>query len=507
MYDYRNDLLNIIENIDNSDEGLIRGRETLRAAMHLIDALPMESDHHPGRFSIKHNGRHHHEPIHFQLMNNAAAAQTETPKPASQAVKSPLNGDQYEALNKLKGIQQGLHKLATTQGGDHASASKLAAHYHQITDQLSDQDKAVLADQLAPIHHALNHLGVNQPKATATATTAQPVLPTSSTAIRPAQVQTPASPASAAPRDQQTAAKSRAPFSSQKRQYVVQRELNGATLLTENGQDAGHISESIVRKMNLTSGTIVKADIMPNDIFVHKALRHIDHLGKTRFDDKKRIATFEFGVVKKHKHHLRVTYNSNNEPLLVNGKKHAFLLDIDNPIVGNGSIVELAWYKDDPDSMRIRWTYPTESPVNKDNDRHPQQATKDDKDEKAEPTLTKRYPDLNLEGKTVAVLVGNRQEHEDYERQIKLYNGRPTIVNSFKTQKSYLKDKLKSADIVILVKSKAHHGASKAVAEFQNQFGFAFAVTDTLAMGQFEDALYRASHGLPADIASIDNLH
>ncbi|HIX35056.1 MAG TPA: DUF2325 domain-containing protein [Candidatus Limosilactobacillus merdigallinarum] len=504
MYDYRNDLLNIIENIDNSDEGLIRGRETLRAAMHLIEALPLDGDHRPGRFSIKHNGRHHHEPIHFQSTNNAATAQTETPTPASQAVKSPLNGDQYEALNKLKGIQQDLHKLSTNQDTDHSSANKLAARYHKITGQLSKEDKAVLADQLTPINHALNHLGVNQRTAVKHDETKQPA------DGQPGAEQTVTTPtAPAADTMQKSAApKVKAPFSSQKRQYVVQRELNGATLLTENGQDAGHISESIVRKMNLTSGTIVKADIMPNDIFVHKSLRHIDHLGKTRFNDEERIDTFEFGVVKKHKHHLRVTYNSNNEPLMVNGKKHAFLLNIDNPIVGNGSIVELAWYKDDPDSMRIRWTYPTESPAKKDNEQSTKSQNKDDgQKEKPEQTLTKRYPDLDLAGKTVAVLVGNRQEHEDYEQQIKLYNGRPTIVDSFKTQKSYLKDKLKSADIVVLVKSKAHHGASKAVAEFQNQFGFAFAVADTLAMGQFEDALYRASHGLPADIASMDNLH
>lgn len=114
---------------------------------------------------------------------------------------------------------------------------------------------------------------------------------------------------------------------------------------------------------------------------------------------------------------------------------------------------------------------------------------------------------LDLNSKTVAVLVGNRQEHEDYERLIKLYNGQPTVIDSFKTQKSYLRNKLKSADIVVLVKSKAHHGASKAVAEFQDQYGFAFAVADTLAMGQFEDALYRARHGLPADTASMTNLH
>ncbi len=259
--------------------------------------------------------------------------------------------------------------------------------------------------------------------------------------------------------------------------------------------------------MNLTSGTIVKADIMSKGIFVHKVLRHIDRMGDIIFDDKKQIATFEFGVVKKHKHHLRVTYNSNNEPLLVNGKKYPFLLDLNNPVVGNGSIVELAWYKDDPSSMRIRWTCPTEDSNNQKQivSNSPSKVSNKDQDENR--TLTKRYPDLDLNHKTVAVLVGNRQEHEDYQRQIELYNGQPTIVDSFKTKKSFLKDKLKSADIVILVKSKAHHGASKAVAEFQNQFGFAFAVANTLSMGQFEDALYRASNGLPADITSMDNLH
>ena len=64
---------------------------------------------------------------------------------------------------------------------------------------------------------------------------------------------------------------------------------------------------------------------------------------------------------------------------------------------------------------------------------------------------------------------------------------------------------MKSADIVILVKSKAHHGASKAVNDFQQQFGFNFAVANTISMGQFEDALYRAAHGFPADTVGIAN--
>lgn len=498
MYDYRNDLLNIINNIDDTDEGLIHGRELLRSAMHLIDALPSDGNHtarHP--FTIKHNHHQHN-----------AASSTDHLAPASDnkagvqpQVNHPLNGNQYETLNKLKGLLQELKNL--TNNSDDNAANKLAQRYHKITATLSEQDKHILADQLQPIHHHLDRLGVVHDRQSPEKPHHKRFTPSNNNGHHdlPQATFKSSSPETA------TTDHPKTPFSSQKRQYIAQRELNGATLLTENGQDAGHVSESIVRKMNLTSGTVVKADIMPNNIFIHKVLRHIDHLGSTKFDDKTRIATFEFGVVKKHKHHLRVTYNSNNEPLLVNGKKYAFLLDLDNPVVGNGSIVELAWYKDDPDSMRIRWTYPTEKPLDEakvDNSKH---HNKDDETSNSEPSITKRYPDLDLNGKTVAVLVGNRQEHEDYERQIELYHGQPTIVDSFKTKKSYLKDKLKSADIVILVKSKAHHGASKAVAEFQDQFGFAFAVANTLAMGQFEDALYRASHGMPADITSMTNLH
>ena len=493
MYDYRKDLLNIINNIDSSEDGLLRGREIINAAINLVNALPSDNKSTSHPFIIKQH--EHHRPSE----NHPTKALTK------QSVH-PLNGNQYEILNKLKGIRRSLDNLNQGEKSNNDSPEKLAKRYHKIAAHLSEQDQTVLAEQLQSIHHDLKKLGLsnenplskdqhlnNHNEPTDDSTT--PVMREYSSgnshqSIHKLEKHQP-----------------KVPFSSQKGQYVVQRELSGATLLTENGQDAGHISEGIVRKMNLTSGTIVKADIMSKWIFVHKVLRHIDRMGDIIFDDKKQIATFEFGVVKKHKHHLRVTYNSNNEPLLVNGKKYPFLLDLNNPIVGNGSIVELAWYKDDPSSMRIRWTYPTEDSNNQKQivSKSPSEVSNEDQDENR--TLTKRYPDLDLNHKTVAVLVGNRQEHEDYQRQIELYNGQPTIVDSFKTKKSFLKDKLKSADIVILVKSKAHHGASKAVAEFQDQFGFAFAVANTLSMGQFEDALYRASNGLPADITSMDNLH
>ena len=413
-----------------------------------------------------------------------------------------MNGNQYAALNKLKGLAQELTGFINQTNTAVPAFVNLTKRLAKLEADLSEADQTALASRLTPVKQLLTQaqavMAPRLPKPAPKPAPQPKPKPTPAKATKPVPSANPMAAALA----KEDVKKVPAPFNSQKGQYVVQRELTGAQLLTDSGQAAGHISETIVRKFNLVSGTIVKADINPTDIFVHKALRQIDHLGDLKFDDAQQIQTFDFGVVNKHKRHLRVTFNSNNEPLLVNGKKYAFLLDEDNLQATNGSIVELAWYTNDPDSMRIRWTYPTTAEKT---------AAKQAAKKRAKPATTlsvpteKRYPGIDLSGQTVAVLVGNRQEHEDYEATIRLYGGEPTVIDGFKTQKSYLKSKLRGADLVILVKSKAHHGTSKAVVDFQNQLGYNFAVANTLSMGQFEDALYRAANGFPADTASFAN--
>lgn len=500
MYDYRQDLMTILENIGDTPAELIRGQQILQAALNLITA-----GEHP-HYESKHSTN---QPRHFKIKRHVERTNPEinlnhvksTPVKPASATKVPLTGHQYDALNKIKGLEPVLQGLVNQ---PKTAAVKFDHLNNQMTKLLKDLSEA---DQRA-LQPRLNQLKANfmtiknqvKPSQPAPKPQAKEVKPTPTTTT-PVETNNPMTEALAKTQPKQP----RAPFSSQKSQYVIQRQLVGADLLTENGQEAGHISETMVRKFNLQSGSIVKADIRPNDIFIHKAIRTIDHLGDLKFDDAAKIQTFDFGVVQKHKRHLRVTFNSNNEPLMVDGKKYAFLLPEDNLVAGKGSIVQLAWFTDDPDSMRIRWTYPTEeekaaakAPAKKTSPSKKLEATA------SQPT-EKRYPGIDLSGQTVAVLVGNRQEHESYEQMIRLYGGQPTIVDSFKTQKAYLKNKLKSADIVILVKSKAHHGASKAVNDFQQQFGFNFAVANTISMGQFEDALYRAANGFPADTVGIAN--
>ena len=538
MYDYRNDLMTIIQNIGASPAELAQGRTILQAALNLINALPVD------RTSRPTHRRNHQPPAHqFQIKRHETAprrtpvappasqapaksaevakpkaalapavpngqptpASATTVKPAPAPVISqptaplpPLNGDQYAALNKLKGLAQELTGFINQTNTAVPAFVNLTKRLAKLEADLSEADQTALASRLTPVKQLLAQAqAVMAPRLPKPAPQPKPK-PTPAKAAKPVPSANPMAAALA----KEDVKKVPAPFNSQKGQYVVQRELTGAQLLTDSGQAAGHISETIVRKFNLVSGTIVKADINPTDIFVHKTLRQIDHLGDLKFDDAQQIQTFDFGVVNKHKRHLRVTFNSNNEPLLVNGKKYAFLLDEDNLQATNGSIVELAWYTNDPDSMRIRWTYPTTA--EKTAAKQPAKKSSNAPAKLSAPT-EKRYPGIDLSGQTVAVLVGNRQEHEDYEATIRLYGGEPTVIDGFKTQKSYLKSKLRGADLVILVKSKAHHGTSKAVVDFQNQLGYNFAVANTLSMGQFEDALYRAANGFPADTASFAN--
>src|SRR5699024_7329829 len=195
----------------------------------------------------------------------------------------------------------------------------------KLEADLSEADQTALASRLTPVKQLLAQaqavMAPRLPKPAPKPAPQPKPKPTPAKATKPVPSANPMAAALA----KEDVKKVPAPFNSQKGQYVVQRELTGAQLLTDSGQAAGHISETIVRKFNLVSGTIVKADINPTDIFVHKTLRQIDHLGDLKFDDAQQIQTFDFGVVNKHKRHLRVTFNSNNEPLLVNGKKYAFL--------------------------------------------------------------------------------------------------------------------------------------------------------------------------------------
>lgn len=542
MYDYRNDLMTIIQNIGASPAELAQGRTILQAALNLINALPTDKTSRPT------HRRNHQPPAHqFQIKRHETAprrtpvappasqapaksaevakpkaalapavpsgqptpASATTVKPAPTPVTSqptaplpPLNGDQYAALNKLKGLAQELTGFINQTNTAVPAFVNLTKRLAKLEADLSEADQTALASRLTPVKQLLAQaqavMAPRLPKPAPKPAPQPKPKPSPAKAAKPVPSANPMAAALA----KEDVKKAPAPFNSQKGQYVVQRELTGAQLLTDSGQAAGHISETIVRKFNLVSGTIVKADINPTDIFVHKALRQIDHLGDLKFDDAQQIQTFDFGVVNKHKRHLRVTFNSNNEPLSVNGKKYAFLLDEDNLQATNGSIVELAWYTNDPDSMRIRWTYPTTA--EKTAAKQPAKKSSNAPAKLSAPT-EKRYPGIDLSGQTVAVLVGNRQEHEDYEATIRLYGGEPTVIDGFKTQKSYLKSKLRGADLVILVKSKAHHGTSKAVVDFQNQLGYNFAVANTLSMGQFEDALYRAANGFPADTASFAN--
>ena len=68
MYDYRNDLMTIIQNIGTSPAELAQGRTILQAALNLINALPVD------RTSRPTHRRNHQPPAHqFQIKRHETA--------------------------------------------------------------------------------------------------------------------------------------------------------------------------------------------------------------------------------------------------------------------------------------------------------------------------------------------------------------------------------------------------------------------------------------------------
>ena len=83
MYDYRNDLMTIIQNIGASPAELAQGRTILQAALNLINALPADGTSRPT------HRRNHQPPAHqFQIKRHETLrAAPRSPHPQSSPSK------------------------------------------------------------------------------------------------------------------------------------------------------------------------------------------------------------------------------------------------------------------------------------------------------------------------------------------------------------------------------------------------------------------------------------
>lgn len=291
-----------------------------------------------------------------------------------------------------------------------------------------------------------------------------------------------------------------------KQDYVARRRLSGAELVSRTGQPATYLKEAIIRKLGLKNGSIVEGHFK-NGGFIIDRVKGVD----PNHEDEDPTEVFTMGIVEATSNgELIVEKNIAGDPLIYGNQPYIYKINTSaipsNLKFGVGDIVDLAWYRhdwsDNDDGIKIRWTYQTNQPfstqtveqkkleakpeVNKSEAK--QEKTNSSNDEAAEAAF-------NLQGKTVAVMVGNKQNHIIFERVVRQHGGKPKTIDAFIPNKGKLKQKLKGVDYVVLVIAYTKHSVSWSTNDLTKQFDIPFAVSQSFSVKSFERALSRAYNG------------
>lgn len=204
------------------------------------------------------------------------------------------------------------------------------------------------------------------------------------------------------------------------------------------------------------------------------------------------IETFNFGVVKCTNGHYYVNSSATGNKL-----PNVFNIPDNVNWIKEGDVIDLAWYKNNPKDIQIRWTYPVQNLPEKKPESKPKPSVK-----KSE-TITSKQPlaclDYSLRGRLVTVVIGDKVKGAVIKKLISDHQGRSKILNAFKVSTDkYWKKELRHDDIVIMVQSLNSHSTSKVMQKYIKRYNLHFAIADTAGTSSIERAIYRALKDLPA---------
>ncbi|MBT8898571.1 DUF2325 domain-containing protein [Lactobacillus delbrueckii subsp. bulgaricus] len=273
------------------------------------------------------------------------------------------------------------------------------------------------------------------------------------------------------------------------------RALKGGSFYTEQGDLVSEINELAVRNLNVENGDLVELDLSSQPPRVVR----IVEAGNLPSN----IATMSYGIVERDPAgDLYVSRSAMGESLSecagIDRYEVPAIIDAgqtETGFVHEGDIVDLAWYKNSPSNMIVRWVSQTkgeevpkkEKPVEK-----KVKSEKEDKD-KEESVTTLNF---DLHGRSVAVVIGNELRSQEIQKMVGEHHGRCKVIDAFKFSdtESFYKHALKRADVTVMVQNLNKHSTSKALRKYAKRL----AIADSAGLSSIERAIYRAMHGLPA---------
>lgn len=142
--------------------------------------------------------------------------------------------------------------------------------------------------------------------------------------------------------------------------YQIQRKLRGAIAKDKNGQTVAYFNEETVHNFELENGDYVDLDIkeaynpkikQSGQAFINNHIKHPV--------TNQSILTFGPALVEEQNGQRIVKKDSQNRRLYDSAGIVSYHVPDNLTWINKGDLVELAWYKDEPESMGIRWRYPT----------------------------------------------------------------------------------------------------------------------------------------------------
>ena len=271
--------------------------------------------------------------------------------------------------------------------------------------------------------------------------------------------------------------------------------MKGGSFYTEQGDLVGEINELTLKNLNVENGDLVELDPSSQPPRVVRIVEACNLPSN--------IATMLYGVVERDAAgDLYVSRSAMGEKLSecagIDRYEVPAIIDAgqtETGFVHEGDIVDLAWYKNSPSNMIVRWVSQTKGEEAPKKEKPAEKKVKSEKEDKGkEESVTTLNFDLH--GRSVAVVIGNELRSQEIQKMVGEHHGRCKVIDAFKFSdtESFYKHALKRADVTVMVQNLNKHSTSKALRKYAKRL----AIADSAGLSSIERAIYRAMHGLPA---------
>ena len=280
--------------------------------------------------------------------------------------------------------------------------------------------------------------------------------------------------------------------------YLAKQALAGYELIDSNNKNIGFYSESLARYLNITNGDILSLDL--NTTGKPRYIKTLDHI-----DYPNTIINFDKGIVEYNDifKQLVISRNIYQKQLGSVNSKHAFY-KVDPSLaekfnISENSIADLAWEKDDPENIQIRWVHNTdETPSTSRINKIVSQPIKEFTETTSAP---KSIIDLDLTNfdNDIAIVSGDSSVTSNITDYFKTNYQTNVIPISFEHSASTdsIINKLAKFDVIILIKNYISHNMSQSI--IQNLSNKYIAVSNSAGQKSIAMAVYRAINNLSYD--------